>query len=112
MAGSDVTVNHNTLFNQNNQTSVLQITQDFGPESNVTISNNLLAGGGWSIYGGDTGQGMSRPATDIKIINNRLGTIFYRHCGFFGWITAFNTPRGAGNVLRGNFWDATGRPAR
>jgi hypothetical protein len=112
MAGGNVTITHNTLFNQNDQTSVLQVTQDFGPESNVTINNNLLAGGGWSIYGGDTGQGMSRPATGIRITNNRLGTIFFRRCGFFGWVTAFNRPRGLGNVMRGNFWDATGKPAR
>jgi hypothetical protein len=106
----NATLEHNTLFNQAGQTSNVQITQDFGPQSHVTVDNNLLAGGGWSIYGGDTGVGQSKPASYIRITNNRLSNLFFRKCGYYGWLTAFSS-RAAGNVASGNIWDATGKPA-
>jgi hypothetical protein len=110
-AGGNATLSHNTLFNSASQTADIIIAQDFGGQSNVTIDNNLLAGGGWSVYGGDTGNNESSPATDIRITNNRLSDMFYKNCGYYGWLAAFNTPAASGNVASGNYWDATGKPA-
>lgn len=111
-AGGNVTLDHDTLFNHSQQTADIRIGQDFGSQSNVTVEYNLLAGGGYSVYGGDTGSQERGPATGIKIIGNRLSRLFYRRCGFYGWLIDFNTPRGAGNVASGNYWDGTGRSAR
>jgi hypothetical protein len=110
-AGGNATLSHNTLFNAASQTADIIIAQDFGGQSNVTIDNNLLAGGGWSVYGGDTGNNESSPATGIRITNNRLSDMFYKNCGYYGWLAAFNTPAASGNVASGNYWDATGKPA-
>jgi hypothetical protein len=110
-ADGNATISHNTMFNSAGQTATIMITHDFGSQSNVTINNNLLAGGGYSIYGGDTGVNSGAPATDIRITNNRLSSLYYQQCGFYGWLTAFNVPAAAGNVVSGNIWDATGKPA-
>ena len=112
LSGGDVVLEYNTLFNQNDQTSDIQITQDFGRQESVTVNDNLLAGGGYSIYGGDTGEGYTGPATGIRITDNRLSSLFFGNCGYFGWLTDFNRPLGAGKVLSGNYWDATGTLAR
>jgi hypothetical protein len=110
-AGGDATISHNTMFNAAGQTATIMITHDFGSQSNVTIDNNLLAGGGYSIYGGDTGENPAAPATGIRITNNRLSDLYYQKCGFYGWLVDFNVPAASGNVVSGNVWDATGKPA-
>lgn len=108
-ADGNAVLEHNTLFNQNDQTSDVQITQDFGGQANVTVDNNLLAGGGYSVYGGNSGAGKTGPARDIKITNNRLSKLFFNKCGYYGWLTAFNSSQAEGNILSGNYWDATGK---
>jgi hypothetical protein len=106
-ADGSVMLQHNTLFNSAEQTADIRIGQDFGPQANVTVDNNLLAGGGWSIYGGDTGDAQAGPATNIKIINNRLSRLFYPKGGYYGWLIDFTTSPGTGNVVSGNYWDGT-----
>lgn len=103
-----LTIRHNTVFNQLGQTDAIGLFQDFGVEANRVIDNNLVAGGGYSIYGG---QNPGAPATsNIKITNNRIARIFFPNGGGFGWLTAWN-PTGVGNELSGNVWDDTGAPA-
>ena len=111
-AGGNAVLEHNTLFNQESQTATVMIAQDFGTQTKVTVDGNLMAGGGWSVYGGDTGEQAGKAAaTYIHITNNRLSSLFYGNCGYYGWLTAFNSPPGAGNVIGGNYWDSTGKPA-
>jgi hypothetical protein len=110
-AGGNVLIEHNTLFNDAQQTAEVRIGQDFGSQTNVTIEDNLLAGGGYAIYGGDEGDDNVSPATDIRVLDNRLSSLYFSHCGYYGWIVDFNTPPGAGDVASGNYWDGSGRPA-
>jgi hypothetical protein len=100
-----LTIEHNTVFNPNGQTDAISLFEDFGVEANVLITGNLVAGGGYAIYGGQNDGGPQ--AYNIRITNNRFSTIYYAQSGAFGYITAFD-PGAPGNVWSGNIWDTTG----
>ena len=54
--GGYLIVGHDTLFNPEDQTSDVFTNTDFGDVDTVTITNNLMAGGGYMIYGGAGGS--------------------------------------------------------
>ena len=100
-----LTIRHNTVFNPNSQTDAISLFEDFGVEANVDIDDNLVAGGGYTIYGGQNSGGPQ--AYNIRITNNHFSNIYYSQCGYYGYIAAFD-PSGPGNVWSGNVWDSTG----
>jgi hypothetical protein len=108
-------IQHNTVLNNYGQTDAIALFQDFGPEVNKTISDNLLAGGGYAFYGGGP-NGCTGPATAFKcnpssniiVTNNVFSTMFFQNGGVFGPVANFN-PAGSGNVWSGNTW-TNGRP--
>jgi len=103
-----ITVRHNTALLADTPTSgggglsaALTIYADFGDAKNTTLEDNLISGGAYTIFGGNSGDSYSasRPATNIKILRNRIV------CG--DWVygaIAFYKP-GAGNELSGNYCD-------
>jgi hypothetical protein len=94
-----LTIKHNTVLVNHSQTDAIGLFEDFGVEANVLITDNLLAGGGYTIYGGQNPGG---PASyNIRITNNLISRAYYAQGGFFGPATAFN-PGGSGNVWSGN----------
>ncbi len=97
-----MTIRHNTILNQIGQTDAISLFQDFGIEANRLITDNLVAGGGYTIYGGDN-QRFGK-TSNIKITNNRFSNVFFANGGSYGPIAAFDSS-GSGNVLSGNFWD-------
>jgi Protein kinase domain len=100
-----LTIEHNTVFNPNGQTDAISLFEDFGVEANVLITDNLVAGGGYTIYGGQNAGG--KQAYNIKITKNRFSTIYFPQSGYFGYLTAFD-PTAPGNDWSGNIWDTTG----
>jgi hypothetical protein len=46
----------------------------WGPIDNVVIENNLLAGGGYTVYLGEmkSGQPGGGPVTNVRFVNNRV----------------------------------------
>lgn len=106
---TQLTIRGNTVFNQLSQTDAISLFQDFGVEANRLITGNLVAGGGYAIYGGaDNDFGKTY---NIKITNNRFSTIYFPNGGYFGPYTAFD-PNGVGNEFSGNIWDHNGQPVR
>jgi hypothetical protein len=100
-----LTIQHNTIFNNLNQTDAVSLFQDNGPQANKTINGNLLAGGGYSIYGGSKA---GSPATsNIKITNNVIATTYFPKGGQYGPVASYNS--GNGNAWSGNTWDSTGQ---
>ncbi|MGI8448866.1 MAG: hypothetical protein ACR2MP_17155 [Streptosporangiaceae bacterium] len=99
-------IRHNTIFDSFAQTDAIGLFQDFGVVANVTIDDNLLAGGGYSIYGGEGSKG--RPS-HIVVTGNRISTKFFRHGGYWGPAVDFDT-RAPGDAWSGNVWDSTDRP--
>jgi hypothetical protein len=103
--GPLLTIRHNTVLNQIAQTDAVSLFEDFGAQHDRVIDNNLLAGGGYTIYGGANAGGQA--TRNIKITNNRISRVYYPNGGFYGPATAFD-PNRSGNIWFGNIWDDTG----
>lgn len=103
-SGKSLVIQHNTIINTQGQTSVIALFQDFGVPHDVLITQNYLAGGGWSIYGGDGTKGTP---TNIRITNNTFGRDVFPNCGVNGPI-AYWPHGGSGNVWSGNVWAGSG----
>jgi hypothetical protein len=98
-----LTIRHNTVFVNLDQTDAISLFQDFGVEANKLIKDNLVAGGGYSIYGGAKSGGPQ--SYNIRIIGNRFSRKYYSNGGQFGPAAYFDS--GRGNVWSGNIWDGT-----
>lgn len=97
-------VRHNTIFNQIGQTDCISFFQDYGVIQNVTADNNYLAGGGYTIYGGEGDTSHPRVKTsNVVITNNLISTRFYPLGGSFGPAAYFDETV-ASNIWTGNVW--------
>jgi hypothetical protein len=103
---AQLTIQHNTILVSQSQTDAIGLFEDFGVEANVLITDNLLAGGGYTVYGGQNPGGPA--AYNIRITNNRFSDMYYSGGGSFGPATAFNSG-GPGDVWSGNVWASTGQ---
>jgi hypothetical protein len=108
MKGLSLILRHNTILNQVAQTSAVILGQDFSRVHSVVIENNLLAGGGYTIYGG---QGKFGTPTDVRIVDNVFSTRFFPKGGHFGPVSYFDA-KGRGNLWEGNVWERSGGPVR
>jgi hypothetical protein len=105
-----LTIRHNNLQNAAGQTSAISLFADFGPIQQVRVDNNLLNGGGYTLYGGSScPKAYCTQTSSIVVTNNHFGRLFYANCGQYGPVTAFDPTR-PGNVWSGNVWDDTGQP--
>lgn len=104
-ATTPLTIQHNTILNNYGQTDAISLFEDFGQEGNRVIDDNLLAGGGYTIYGGQNPG--KATAFNIKITHNRISRIYFPDGGSYGPVTAFD-PSGPNNVWSANIWDDTG----
>jgi hypothetical protein len=96
-----MSVLHNTIFNQYDQTATVAFYQDFGTQQNDLVQNNLLAGGGYCVYGG---TGTKGGTSNIRFINNRFSQKYHANCGYYGVVASFNR-NDPGNAWTGNYWD-------
>jgi hypothetical protein len=101
---TQLTISNNTILNSLNQTCDIMLQSAAGvPVSNLAITGNFLAGGGYSIYAG----GAQNDSTNIVITGNRFGQQYYATSGQYGPDAQYQ-PAGAGNTWSGNIWDTTG----
>jgi hypothetical protein len=100
-----LTIRHNTILVDHNQTDAVGLFEDFGVQANRVIDNNLLAGGSYAIYAGQNAGGAT--TSNIQVTNNRISNLYYANGGVYGPVTAYNHS-GAGDTWSGNTWDATG----
>ena len=100
---ASLTIEHNTILNNFGQTGAVVLTEDFGVQANRVVTDNLLAGGGYTIYAGQNSGGP--PASNISVTNNRISTTYFPKGGQYGPVADYNT---AGSVWSGNVWDSTG----
>ncbi len=109
--GSDgIVVRHNTILNPNGQTSALALFTEFGPNKNMRIENNLLAGGGYTCYCGDgatDNNGNSARAVNVDIVNNVFWKKYYPSVGAYGSGRDYN-PAGGGEWTNNLFMNADG----
>ena len=93
---SDVQIIHNTIINDYDQTSAVMLNNEFGSLRNITIDDNYLVGGGYTIYlDGRKGGGAVDDAS-IRITNNQ---IVEGHWGPFAFYD--DHPVQTGNVVNG-----------
>ena len=97
-------IQHNTILNNFAQTDAIGLFQDFSTVSNVTINDNFLAGGGYTIYGGTGTYGQT---SNIVVTNNTISTMYYPQGGYYGPVAAFDSTA-PGNVWSGNTY-STGK---
>jgi hypothetical protein len=99
--GDGLTFRHNTIRNNCDETSAILMSTNTSPIANVSITNNLLAGGGYTLYcnadGGDV--------PNETVTGNRFSKVFHPQVGFWGPITGCSRA----NVYSGNVYDETGR---
>ena len=101
---SNLVIDHNTLLNANDQTSALALYTEYGNNNDITVSNNLMAGGGYTCYCGDgatQNDGTPARANNVSIVDNVFWKKYFPTAGHFGAARAYNPAGGgrwAGNV--------------
>jgi len=103
-----LTIYGNTIFNHLGQTDDINLDASSSKQdvANKWVVDNLLAGGGYSIYGGGS---HSRSTSNIVIEDNEFGQLYYPKGGQYGPAAYFD-PQQAGNVWSGNVWSGTSVP--
>ncbi len=103
---STLTISNNTIFNSLGQTDAISLNASCAgcPVANKTVTGNLLAGGGYVIYGGSS---LGNTSTNMVIKNNDFGQAYFARSGYYGPAAYFNSA-GTGNLWTGNRWDTTG----
>ncbi len=113
---TNLTIDHNTLLNPNDQTSALALYTEYGNNNNITVSGNLMAGGGYTCYCGDgksDNNGNPARAVNVNIINNVFWRKYFADAGGFGSGRAYNPAGGgrwAGNVYMNADGTVTAQP--
>jgi hypothetical protein len=99
--GSNTLIDHNTIYGESTTSAININNNPSGPTStNITISNNLLAGGAYTLYC------PIRPTVNFKILNNHFSRIFYATSGAYGP----NSDCTDESQISGNIWHETGQP--
>jgi len=99
--GSGLTVTHNTLLDQltpnQGASSAIGLYDDFGEITNVSITDNFLAGGAYTLYPA------SSPSAHIVITGNVFSSLYWSASGFYGPVdTGDWDTSGVGNEWSGN----------
>jgi len=104
-----LTISGNTIFNSMSQTDdiTLEPSRPGRAVANKTITGNLLAGGGYAIYGGSS-SGRNNSTSHIVIKDNRFSRLYYPQGGKYGPVAYFDA-QGRGNVWTDNVWSGSAR---
>ena len=110
--GNPSILQHDTILNPLGQTAAISFFNDFGAIGQVTVQDNLLAGGGYVMYGG-TKNGTSNVGGPILVKDNRIARGNQNSRGYFpeggqyGLWAEFNH---TATHACGNYWDDTLTP--
>ena len=96
--GGNYVFRHNTIRNPNGQTSAILMSTNTSPISNVVIDNNLMSGGGYTVYCGTDEGGMT---PNLTYTNNVISREFFKNGGQWGPTTWCNRAAVSSN----NVWD-------
>jgi len=103
---SGLRIEHNTLLNpvkvEQGASSAIGLYADSGAVTDATITDNWLAGGAYTLYGGGAN------AARIVVTGNVFSDEFWPNCGYYGPAAYWNVG-GTGNVWSGNVY-RNGKP--
>lgn len=108
---SNGVIRHNTFYTSPDGTSLIAIWNSHKSSTNITVENNLMAGGGFSIYAQDYSPSEANPAggnTLTKMIfkDNKFSTTLSNCVGGFGvWFYRANWQPYQGGPTDG--WNTT-----
>lgn len=101
----NVEIARNRIENAHPQTSAVTVLGH-----DVRIVANLLAGGGYTIYGGARNNGKGTGgASGVRVEQNVLSRAYFPNVGRFGPVAYWSSEPGSGNIWRAN-GDDRGRP--
>ena len=92
-----VKIIHNTILNAESQTSAVEIGDIRSAQSSGELRDNLIAGGGYSIYAMSASGGKGYAVT-----GNQFSTRYFARGGYWGLVTDWKS--GGGNTWSGNVW--------
>lgn len=99
--GENITIRHNTIRNPCSQTSAILMSTNTDAIDQVVIDNNLVSGGGYTIYCGTDSRGV---ATHETYTNNVTSREFFPNGGYWGPSTSCeHVAVSGGNVWDGNY---------
>jgi hypothetical protein len=99
--GHNLVFRHNTIRNPNDQTSAILMSTNTSPITNVVIDDNLMSGGGYTVYCGTDEGGPSLGTTVYT--NNIISKEFFPKGGYWGPTIKCDQVTTSG----GNTWDGT-----
>jgi hypothetical protein len=97
--GDNIIIRHNTIRNPCSQTSAILMSTNTSGIRDVTISDNLMGGGGYTLY---CNAGPDVP--NERVTGNRFARTWYSKSGYWGATTGCQDA----DVYSGNVWDDTG----
>jgi hypothetical protein len=98
--GHDITIRHNTIQVGNGSAAVTSSRVTDGVVRNVLVSDNLMAGGSYTLYCPEDG-----PGNNYRVINNRFSTAKYGDAPYGAWTDCEDEAQVTGNV-----YHESGRP--
>jgi hypothetical protein len=110
--GNPTILEHDTILNPVAQTAAISLFNDFGGIGKVTVEDNLLAGGGYVMYGGAK-NGTGNVTGPIIVRDNRIARGkdkthgYYSRGGQLGLWAEFDK---SATTACGNYWDDTLSP--
>jgi len=101
----DLVIRHNRFDRRGGNSNIKFPTDVTAPGRDARIEGNLLAGGGWSVYGGHDPGKPQATWTNVAIVDNRFSVRHHERSGYWGPI-AFSK----GDLTTGNVWHESGAP--
>jgi hypothetical protein len=99
--GRDLVIARCKIHNRHPQTSCLYLMGE-----GTRVSSCHLAGGGWTVYGGASGNGKGRPdARGMTVEDCVFGRDYFPRCGHFGALAYWPRDQAAGAVFARNQFD-------
>lgn len=102
--GGSITIVHDTLLNPHDQTAAVFVTCYFGPVASETITDSLLAGGDYVVYGPEGNGACDSQTGHQDVENNRFSKVYFSKGGQFGTHLYFQDRN---TTWSGNVWDDT-----
>lgn len=104
-AGHDLVIRNNRFDRRGGNSNIKFPVDVRAPGRDARIEGNLLAGGGWSVYGGYEPGDPAVTWSNVVITGNRFSVRHHEKSGYWGPI-AF----AQGDLTTGNVWHESGAP--
>lgn len=81
LGGKNGVIRHNSIILLQAQTSAIGLWTDFGDVSDITVENNIVGGGGYTLY---VVESEGRHLRHVRFFNNEISQEFSKMGGYWG----------------------------